>query len=506
MQGGGDSHGTSWVTSASTRVVDSTCKGVDWPLPSSYQTETCLAEVLMKKWIVLVILAASSLGFTACRRPERERQDVGGGFKLPELQEVDWAEGGCRFKLPQPVKDQSQPAGDFTMHFRSYETKDGAMGVAYGDLPISSAEPGDVIERRLDGGRDGMLRSSNAKLIREKKINLGRYPGREVTGEMQNPSGELRARYAIIRTRFYLLMVAGRSNFVQSKEAAAFLASFELTVDPMTFPQRGAAPGPGGPVAQGPGTPVGQPPAGPIVQPPNPGQGPMPSPKQSTPAKRTPINGVTAYWNFDRHENGLVQDFSGRNNHGRIYQAQGVQGVKGFALAFGGNPNQYFDMGSSQDFDYLDGWDFTYAGWFRTQAPRGTILSQRNPPQQRGGAIFIRIHADGLLCTDVVNGLGSASSMRSKQKVNNGLWHHFALMRAGNTMRLFLDGQQVAEESAPQGSGAITTKYRYIGSDKGAAEGGEKGDQLGFVGYIDEICIFQKALSAQEILAMVRNP
>jgi hypothetical protein len=201
-----------------------------------------------------------------------------------------------------------------------------------------------------------------------------------------------------------------------------------------------------------------------------------------------------------------MEDFSGRNNHGKIYFPQGIAGVKGFALVFSGNQNQYFDMGTSPDFDYEDGWDFTYTGWFRTLAPRGTILSQRNPPNQRGGSLFIRIHADGLFCVDIHNDLGHANLMRSKQKVNNGAWHHFAVMREGRSMRIYLDGQPIVEEKVAQGPGAITTKYRYIGSDKGASEFGQKGDLLSFAGHIDEVRIYQKALSAQEIAALIRNP
>jgi hypothetical protein len=106
---------------------------------------------------------------------------------------------------------------------------------------------------------------------------------------------------------------------------------------------------------------------------------------------------------------------------------------------------------------------------------------------------------------DILNDSGAMNLMRSRQKVNNGAWHHFAVIREGNTIRVFLDGQAIVEESA-RGTGAITTKYRYIGSDEAAAEKGEKGDLLSFAGHIDEVRIYQKALSSQEVASLIRAP
>ena len=244
------------------------------------------------------------------------------------------------------------------------------------------------------------------------------------------------------------------------------------------------------------------PPPPPIKIKPKPDPDPMP-----TPQGRKPINAMTAHWAFEKFDaNLMMQDASGRNNHGKIYNPQGMKGVKGFALLFGGNTNQFFDMGDSKDFDYEADWDFTYCGWFKTARTQGAILVQRNKPGEgTSGGIYIRIAA-GRLSVNVHNDQGHANFILSREAVHNNLWHHFALVRHGSELHLVLDGQLIKTEKIAFGKSAITTKYRHIGSDRVAIDQGQRNDSTTFVGAIDEVRIYQRALAFQEIQKLASKP
>jgi Concanavalin A-like lectin/glucanases superfamily len=80
-------------------------------------------------------------------------------------------------------------------------------------------------------------------------------------------------------------------------------------------------------------------------------------------------------------------------------------------------------------------------------------------------------------------------------RVWDGRWHNVIGSDDGSTVRLYVDGQQVGSgtpDSAPIGYGLSTSNDLLIGNYGGCSS-------LGFTGRIDEVRIFDRALSAPEI-------
>jgi hypothetical protein len=112
----------------------------------------------------------------------------------------------------------------------SVEDKNGAFVVTFADLPIPGDEGAELLEKRLDGSRDGMVGNIKAKLTGDKKIKLaGKYPGREVTADLPGKKGVIRARIYVVGKRLYQVMVIGTSDTANSGDATKFLESFQLT-------------------------------------------------------------------------------------------------------------------------------------------------------------------------------------------------------------------------------------------------------------------------------------
>ncbi len=84
------------------------------------------------------------------------------------------------------------------------------------------------VDRLLDGARDGILQAS--RILRERKIELSGFPGREVHAESIHGKYALRMRFYFARSRLYtitaLLSKAGAEAL--EPDAARFLDSFRL--------------------------------------------------------------------------------------------------------------------------------------------------------------------------------------------------------------------------------------------------------------------------------------
>lgn len=123
--------------------------------------------------------------------------------------------------------------------------------------------------------------------------------------------------------------------------------------------------------------------------------------------------------------------------------------------------------------------DFTLEGWFyatTVDSARRGVLARTDggggasniawQVSQGGGEFRARVGIGGTLYT-----LTQASNVAANT------WHHFALCRDGTTMRLYLDGVQVA--SASVGSGALSTPTASVNLPQDPSFGH-------FLGYMDE--------------------
>jgi len=244
--------------------------------------------------------------------------------------------------------------------------------------------------------------------------------------------------------------------------------------------------GPGGPEVAGPG---GQAP---------PGQQPANTPPEALNPRSVP--GLIAYWPLDEGTGTSAEDKSGNGILALLHGGEWVPGVKGSALRLDGKAD-YLDLGPDARLNFGAGAPFTLAGWIATEADEGIVCSFR---RRTAGfpVIEIFVKAGNLhgWVRDDTSGFGGARVAGGL--VKDGNWRHVALVRhPDGTVELFLDAAFQAKDKGENSGGAITTDLRALGSERFVVQSKKPGPTY-FAGSIDEFCVFNRALTPEEIAVL----
>jgi len=225
------------------------------------------------------------------------------------------------------------------------------------------------------------------------------------------------------------------------------------------------------------------------------------SPISNSPSGKTAqvAGGLVGYWKFDEGSGTTAVDSSGNNNNGTLIDnPDWVDGKIGKALEFNGSTN-YVEINDS---DSLDGFDaITIEAWVKPiLGQRGAVVSRYlydyNIPinervyeltVEQGGTIGFALSSDG----------SSATWLESSNTLQDNEWNHIAAVSDGNTMRIYINGEQDPNTKAAPASLHSSSYNLQIG----AWEYSPNQRDTYFNGVIDEVKIYNRALSAEEIKA-----
>ncbi len=218
--------------------------------------------------------------------------------------------------------------------------------------------------------------------------------------------------------------------------------------------------------------------------------GPYSNVAEATTAVAPPIPpGLVGAWAFGEGFGSTTADASGNSNTGTISNATWTsQGRYGNALDFNGADSRV-RVPSSSSLNVTSA--MTLSGWIR---PTDTQGGWRTIMQKETDTYFLNAsNSNGPLRPSggaVIGGGVNWISGPTSSPVNT--WTHVALTYDGTTIRLFVNGTQVA--STPQ-TGAISTTNDplWIGGNSPYGEY--------FEGLIDEVRVYNRALSAADIQA-----
>jgi len=204
-------------------------------------------------------------------------------------------------------------------------------------------------------------------------------------------------------------------------------------------------------------------------------------------------DGLISFWTFDESdmEDGIAEDIVG-NNHGTIMGGpEVVDGWIGDALEFDGT-DDYVNCGNDESLN-LGTEDFTLEAWFKggeqiSSWPciieKGNPLCDGCPP---GYAIYwynnsLRFIVDG----SDQPGDAESISIDSVPYMNEE-WHHIVGTRDKDNMHLYLDGVQVVSGLSNERDVDVDNNL-WIGFS------------TSFLGAIDEVKVYSRALSEDEVL------
>jgi len=198
--------------------------------------------------------------------------------------------------------------------------------------------------------------------------------------------------------------------------------------------------------------------------------------------------GLVAYWSFDEGTGNTAYDASGNGNNGTLTNGpKWTKGKSGSALSFDGS-NDYVDCGSDESLDITD--EITIEAWVK--AASFPASSYYNTLVNKRGNYAISLYASPGSSTATIRYIfcGVDSSwIETGVSVGLNEWAHISVVWDGNIEKVYLNGDEVYSRSA-SGSMSPTDEIMGIG-------GGWSGEY--FNGLIDEVRIYNRALSAEEI-------
>jgi hypothetical protein len=194
-------------------------------------------------------------------------------------------------------------------------------------------------------------------------------------------------------------------------------------------------------------------------------------------------DGLIAYWPFDRAyvDGETAEDVSGENNGTVFGNPPIVEGKVNQALEFDGS-DDYFETKPS---DALSLEDATLELWMRqgAAAPWELIIKVANM-QGQGDGIEISIE-NGLI--EIWTSGGRANATAS---ISDGNWHHVVAVVSGTDLILYVDG-----ENKGTGVGSLG----MAGLEATMTVGRDPGHDTYFAGAIDEVRVYDRALSEEEV-------
>jgi len=190
----------------------------------------------------------------------------------------------------------------------------------------------------------------------------------------------------------------------------------------------------------------------------------------------------------------FVQDLSGKGTHGAIRGAAHVSGVRGEALAFNGTTS-YVDLGNPAQLQISGSQTISMWIW------PDDLKDRRNPfSKAYGGEGTITLEKNGSLNyfygTSGKNAKPTAGHA-SKAKVKPKQWNHIAVVRdlKARSITWYVNGTREPAQKARYPAAKPSALKTFIG----------KGYTKPFVGKIDELMVFNRALSQQEIGALIKK-
>ncbi|MFI7228439.1 LamG-like jellyroll fold domain-containing protein [Nonomuraea angiospora] len=203
------------------------------------------------------------------------------------------------------------------------------------------------------------------------------------------------------------------------------------------------------------------------------------------------VSGLVAAYGMNAGNGTAVADASGNGNHGTATAATWSAGKYGQALSFNGT-SSWVTVADSASLRLTGG--MTVEAWVRPDNVSGwrTVLMK-----EFGADLAYAIMGSGSSGPGAFIYTSSGANAPAASNLPLNTWSHVAATYDGSTLRMFVNGTQVATN--PTGGNLRTgTSPLRIGGNSGSGEY--------FSGLIDEVRVYNKALTAAEITADMNTP
>lgn len=214
---------------------------------------------------------------------------------------------------------------------------------------------------------------------------------------------------------------------------------------------------------------------------------------------RAPNNlGLVGYWSFNEGTGTKATDYSGNGNTGTLNGANGLPvwtvGKSGTALRFDGADDHVTVNANS----ILQPSIITISAWIKPSSldDDWIVSTQTSDPYNYNYGYVMRVQYP----ENTVNcyfGRGSSTAGTSQVPVIAGIWQHIICSYDGSYARIYLNSVEATPNSAAGSMSYAGTENVYISSHYSTSRH--------FVGQIDEVRIYNRALSAAEVATLYKS-
>jgi len=201
-------------------------------------------------------------------------------------------------------------------------------------------------------------------------------------------------------------------------------------------------------------------------------------------------------WYFDEGTGEVASDSSGRAHLGKLMKGpKWVSGKFGKALSFDGK-DDYVGIPALEI--RTDSKSFTAIGWFKTDESKNGPLwmwgDNPTPSSSSDAEAPVGWRSNGNFAAGFY--IGGHKYAEAEQSYTDGKWHFVAQVGDEDTGYLYVDGEQIS--SANAGYVYASNPY-FILSARSKNSGSEIDDVEYFNGIIDEVALFNVALTEEDI-------
>ena len=210
-------------------------------------------------------------------------------------------------------------------------------------------------------------------------------------------------------------------------------------------------------------------------------------------------DGLLAFYPF---EQGSLTDFQGDNDATAFTELDSVCGVRDDAIAFDGQDGMF--IATNDILSILRTFDLSISFYFKpfNAGNLGTqTIMHRREDCTTEGAFYVNYSPTSNSINVVFTETPTLNAGLAANLNDTRCWHHVAIVRAGSEHRLYLDGQLVDERR--------TAARIDLENNLGAlvvGESGCTGSENNFVGHLDQLRIYDRPLTDEEVELLYFQP
>jgi hypothetical protein len=213
-------------------------------------------------------------------------------------------------------------------------------------------------------------------------------------------------------------------------------------------------------------------------------------------------NSLVSWWRMDDANSTHVFDYLGRNNGTIVNAVQTDSGYMGKGFEFDSTDSDYIDLGNKPEFNISK--EITISVWVKKKGrtlnvDTSTVIGKE---MLTNTGYILEIHDDDAIYANLVRvtlyGV-SPSGWRSNRQIIQNEWCHIVITFNGTNTILYING--TVDKNEPSTGEILTgSDTLKIGYSRGSGN-----QNAYFNGTIDDVLIFNRSLTANEIAALYAN-